>query len=507
MEVQTAGKSYLRIRKEKLNSLGNDTVRAIVGSQFSATPNFEDKYYEYIKENKKYFETYSRWILSQSSLPYLPEDNQLYTMIDDILGVSGGKNTIEINYPLLYFFLDMFFPFIDRIIDAAFLYYVSDEDKCGGKGLAIAITNAMIRALMICRKEDVERESYSCFLTAFIDAFKIFFASEIRSEQTIFPSDDKLFADAIENEWRLLYPYSDFLYGFEVVPKFSPDDMFRYLRLPFSNNDLRGLSKKKEYQQIMNYVAAIATFKPVPDSQVRAYFQQEMCKLFTPLVLRHVRIVAKKLKIPLDSRDANKLQGHLNSKLAELTVDFDYFYASTKNLEKKKVSPFDNLFLPLRGRLARLGHIFDSNEYPFTDYVSKKLIKETDIYFFNDKPTSDKVSLDSLINVNDEGDTITLADCISDNQELRETHLLNYDAIDKNGELIGWKMETFCGITGKGKSTLKRWEKQGLIKPKRYDIYSRKFRGIVSYRAYSREDLEYVKEISAQMLKNMSHKQ
>jgi hypothetical protein len=489
-----------------LNSLTSETARAIVGSQFSAKPNFEYEYYEHIKTRDEYFGMYVRWVLSQSPLPPLPEDAELYAMREDILGIRGGKTAMSIDYPLLYFFFDMISPFLDRLIDTALSYYaLADDGSRNGKKLSIAVTNAMVGTFILCDAEEAAHEGYVSFLTVFLDTFKVLFAKEIGSGPTAFSFVDKEFVAAFEREWRRLWPYSDALYGFEVMPVFSPEDMFRYLRLPFSAYDLRNLSMKPEYRQVMNYVAAMATFKPVPDCRVRMYFRQELCRLFAPLVSHHIEDAKKKMeksKAPLTSYGEECLRECLNGKVLEAVASFDYFYATTKNLQKKKISPFGKFFLPLRGRLAVLGHIFEQNEYPFTAYIGKMLKKETDQYFFNDKLPFDANSLDVLV---DPDKNTRRVDLILEASASGDGHVPNYDAVDRNNRPVGWKTDTFAGIMGMGSSTLRRWEDLKLIKPKRYAIFSKKHRRIVEYRAYAREDMNRAREISEQMKRAMRH--
>ena len=103
---------------------------------------------------------------------------------------------------------------------------------------------------------------------------------------------------------------------------------------------------------------------------------------------------------------------------------------------------------------------------------------------------------------NFDDDHIKFADTISD-QELNNSHIPDYDAIDEDGLVLGWKTNTFCGIINKGSSTLRRWDKDNLLKPKRYTIGRKGYQ--TSYRAYTNKDLIKAKEIDKDLKKKSRH--
>ena len=165
------------------------------------------------------------------------------------------------------------------------------------------------------------------------------------------------------------------------------------------------------------------------------------------------------------------------------------------------------MLFPLTDRYAaKLGHISDSDEFPFTSYLEKQLEIRMKFYFAED-PSSCDLSLDEEFRGED-GEKRTRLDTLSaESSELADyaQHIPDYDAKDKDGKLIGWKMNTFIGITGMSKDTLRRWNREGLLVPKRYPIYSSIYKKQIEYRAYVLEDIPRAKEVEAIMAKRMRH--
>jgi hypothetical protein len=158
--------------------------------------------------------------------------------------------------------------------------------------------------------------------------------------------------------------------------------------------------------------------------------------------------------------------------------------------------------LPLRGWLVKIGNNADLDEYPLTDYLSKKIKYKIKQYCSADKNSSG-VSLDKELNRYDEEDSVKLSDTLSADKDYNNNDIPQYDAIDKEGSVIGWKIDTFAGIINKGKSTLQRWDRYNLLKPKRYVIGKKGYQ--THYRAYTEDDLIKAKEIDIELNKKARH--
>jgi hypothetical protein len=494
---------HKKIREEMISKITDERVRLIVGSQFSAIPVLEAEYYDYISQNPFYAGVFTRWVLSQSPLPPTPTEEEFYRMREDILGISGiaEPKTIQLDESLLLFFLDICSPFIEPLVAKGVEYYALSKSD---KELVTAAKEGAFSALLLCDFEHVQKENYPLFLTAFLDAFRIYFYSQIGAPAIGIPADDAKLVEITEKEWTRLHAYSDSLYGFEVMPVIPIEMMLKYLRLPFSNQEHRKLSATQAYRQVLNYVVALATFKPVPDTRVKAYFRQELCSLYVPLAEKIIKREAKKGALSKEN-----LRTIVLDEIVKVASEFDYFYATKKNLTNKKISPFDVMVFPLTDRYtAKLGHISDSDEFPFTSYLEQKLEARMKFYFAEDARFPD-ISLDEEF-VGEDGEKWTRLDTLSaDSPELTDyaQHIPDYDAKSKNGELIGWKMNTFASITGKSKDTLKRWNKEGLLVPKRYPIYSPTYKKQIEYRAYVQEDIPKAKEVDSLKAKKMRHRE
>jgi hypothetical protein len=394
-------------------------------------------------------------------------------------------------------------PFIDRLLVKASRYYNTKDIP------AKAIINSAVIAMTVCKPESVAILGYPGFIPAFCSAFKACLPGEIGVKHQKLPKEDDAFATVFEKEWVKLYPYSDALYGFDVMPVSSPDDMFRYLRLPFENRKFKKLRRSKIYYETINYVAAMATFKAVPDARVKQYFKSELNALFEPLVESDINRVIKNRQFGYSLYEINELKEGLKKDLEKITNNFDFFYASTKNLDKGKISPFGNSFFPMRGVLVRPGHIFSSKEYPFTDYVAEKFRQKTKTYFAPEILNEDYVSLDMEVGGdsyggNDRKDK--LADIINKDGLPISKMASSYDAKDEDGNPVGWTIKTFAGLTGRTMKTLRDWDRRGFLKPKRYDIYSRIHRKKIWYRAYTHDDIQTAKNVAEQMRRRMRHK-
>ena len=284
---------HKKIREEMVSKIADERARLVVGSQFSAIPVLEAKYYDHISHNPFYAGVFARWVLDQSPLPPTPTEEEFYRMREDILGIHSiaDPKTIRLNESLLLFFLDICSPFIEPLVAKGVEYYALNKSN---KELVTAAKEAAVSALLVCDFEHVQKEHYPLFLTAFLDAFKIYFYSQIGAPAISVPLDDVELVQTIEKEWTRLQEYSDSFYGFEVVPIISIEMMLRYLRLPFFTQEYRKLSATKAYRQVLNYIVACATFKPVPDSRIKTHFRQELCSLYLPLAEKIIKREAKK---------------------------------------------------------------------------------------------------------------------------------------------------------------------------------------------------------------------
>jgi hypothetical protein len=490
------------IRQDFLKTVTSDKVRLIISSQFTVTPLFEDIYQNFLKTNQKYFEIYKRWVLSQNPLLLPNDENDLYQLRQGALGLPdiilpGIK--IKINEPLLFLLLDILNPFLDNIIAHACTYYRITGDY---KKISTTKIMTLMESLTPWDKESVDREGYPNFAIAVAEAFKALFTKNMEVSTVKFSEDDTEFKVAFENEWQRIAIHTDFLNGFEVMPTFTPEDTFRYLRLPFTNKKFRSLSKQKNYQEVINYVAAIATFKPMPDGRIRTYYRQELCKLFTPLITARIKKTAREKLFLLDKQ---VLQKALEEDLTKTAGQFEFFYATRKNLQNKHQAPPGSLIFPLRNQLVKLGTVSADDQYPFTAYITRQFEKKIRVYFANDLKNDDAIfSLDEIFE-NDFEECGSVADLISNESQCMTDHIPDYDAKDATGNILGWKIKTFAGITGKSADTLRRWEKQELIQPIRYKIYSPFQRKKICYRAYTKDHIEQAKKISETMAKKKRH--
>jgi hypothetical protein len=498
------------IRKKHLKTLKDKRVRSIVGCQFYAEPMFEMEYYPYISTRPEYLEIYKRWILSMSPYP-MPKDADLYRLRAGIFlevpkDPPSNGDFIKANKYLLYLLVDILFPFIRNKVSWGLQYYDVPVERKNSDAVNRSMLNAANLAAQHMTEEIVKSEGYGLFITGFIDCFKVFFMSEIGSIQKTFPSEQAAFISVFENEWLRILPYSDDLYGFEVMPAFSLEDISRYLRLPFEDKRFRHLSETTTYRQVINYASGMATFKPVPDYHVRIYYRSELCKLFAPLITRQIRGIIKSGQFKLSEAE---LRASLEKELESIAADFEYFYATRKKIENGLEFAERPWIFPLRGQLVKLGHVSSQDEFPFTDYVQRKFRERIRKYFPKDISDERTTSLDDEVEMPwDGGDEERLETIVDEVARGRKNNDKNdipqYDAQDASGNEVGWKIRTFAGIVGKGVSTLRRWDDVGIFPAKRYEIPSRTH-GKVLYRYYIEEDIPKARKIAEEMEKRIRH--
>src|SRR5665213_472172 len=152
--------AYEKIRQEMLDKIKDERARLIVGSQFAATPRLEAQYYEYVSKDSFYRDIHTRWVLSQSPLPPFPEEEELYRLREDVLGIRGiaKPKTVILNESLFAFLLDLCIPFFEPVVNDALAYYLlahkTDEE------VEAAMQRAVYRALLLCDAGHVQAQSY-----------------------------------------------------------------------------------------------------------------------------------------------------------------------------------------------------------------------------------------------------------------------------------------------------------------------------------------------------------
>ena len=497
-------KPYEKIRKEFIDEHSNEKNKGIIESNFYIKPLFESLYYDWVKDNLDYFEIYKKWVLCFG--PYFSmkiKDKDLYILRKGIL-VIQKKDKMIVNKPLLILFLDIMYPLVRVLIISGYNYYKLEPTLAEDQLDDIVIKTAS-DALITCYEEYVKNVGYPDFTVAFIELFKLFFYENAGSQLIQIPDNDKEFINVIEKEWKRIQSYSDCLYGFEVTPVIPSEDIFRYLKLPFKQKHYISLRNTDTYKQIMNYVVIMASSsKPLPNPEVKIYFRNGLSNLFRPLIKKLINNAIFKKEFVLGSDQANTLEDDIMKELPKIICDFNYFYATIENLKKSKVSPFEKFIFPLNNWLVKLGHNSSLDEYPLTDYLSKKIKEKMKTYCSSDINKSNEISLDEKIgNLENEDSNFTLKDVIPSDKELYNDYIPDYDIKDQNEHGIGWKVDTFASIIKKSRSTLQRWDRKGFLKAKRHEVG----RGIYKtrYRLYTQEDINKSKEIEKLMKKRIKH--
>jgi len=194
----------------------------------------------------------------------------------------------------------------------------------------------------------------------------------------------------------------------------------------------------------------------------------------------------------------------LEKELAKIANGFEFFYATRNNLQNKHQTALNSLNFPLRGELVELGTLSSNNQYPFTAYITKKFEEKIRTYFSDDFKGELTISLDKPIE-NGFEEYGSMADLISNESQNNINYIPDYDAKDASDNILGWKIKTFAGIVEKSVDTLRRWEKRGLIKPKRYEIYSPIQHKKIYYRAYTKDHVKQAKNINNIMDKKKRH--
>jgi len=496
-------KNYENVRQRYLEKIGDKKTAMIVRSNFQAKPIFEDKYYDYIKKEPFLFSIYEKWILSQSPFPF-PNEDELYKLREIILQpLMTGKSDIsnvhkKINLPALYLLLDILDGYFFKIFVCATEYYgiesFSDDQ----------IELIATRALSICDEASNKKEGYPYFLNAFVDKTKCMLFCILNIGYKKFPEDTDDFINQIKNEWKELYPYSDSFQGFEVVPLIDPDDLIRFLKLPFENRQYQQLTKNKHYQQIMNYIVAISTFKPVPVEDIKYGYREKLIDLFVPLAETMFKKVKAKKSFSSEVISDGDLKKIITEAIQNCVLEFRYFY---KTVEEGKKSSFKgtNFFAPIgfRKSLATIGNITDDNQFPFTSYIETKLTQKINDYFEDDKASSYQ-SLDQEFE-DYEGSSSRMMDRISNDYTMSGDDIPDFDFIDENGQRVGWLIDTFANIVSKSVDTLRRWDREGLLKAQRGGFYKKYKATKTQYRYYIEKDRQEVPKIAELKLKNKRH--
>lgn len=517
-------KPHELIRRESVKKIPGKIPKMLAMASFTAKPELEDLYGDGITRNPKHFGWYQKWVLSRNPFPFAAlSENDWYELRKDIFGLADDPTAWSgsANRALLLFLLDVLSPLTNPLMGKWFTYYGIKANAIKRRGDYHPVEQAAIAALVLCTPQNIKVEGYPDFINAFLDKFKFLFADEIGAKQKTLPKEDERFVKAFEKEWVKLYPFSDDLYGFEVIPAVSYEDMLRYLKLPFRKKIFSSLTKEKIHQQVINYIVALTTFKPVPDTDIREHFRREIPKLFRPLM----ESIAEQARWRNKPREGNisylpskkELVSIMEQRLRSLLRDFNFFYATQTTMEKeietaerkkKDLAPTPIRIFPLNGRLVKLGHIAAGDEYPFTDYIASALEKIMQEYMpKNIAPAY--LSLDNTMGTNDDGEAVTFGQIVAgsdlrmtdeadrerNEREARTRSHPAYDAKDAKGETIGWRVDTFARMIGRDPSTLRRWDEAGDLKPLRYNIRSRAHRTTVPYRAYIEEHLARVPEV------------
>jgi hypothetical protein len=471
-----------RIREEVCGKINDKKAKLVFSSSFTAEPQFEEEYLDDIEKNDYLFSLYKKWILNLSPYPF-PKDPDLYNLRSIILKPIEKKKLLPlevykyIDRPVFYLLLDFLNEFFEGIV-APLDYYFSrlskgDQEKIA-KDLEATIEATLVQALTISDKEANEKEGYTTFVNAWMDKSKFLLFKNLKLGYLEMPEDNKLFIKSFKEEWEKLYPFSDLNYGFSVVPLIDHKDWFKLLKLPFDYPELKSVLKSKFYRELMNYVVAFATVKPVPVLGLKIYFREQLLELFKPLIKN--QIIKAKWKGNQFVSDS-ELEKILNEKFNEMVTEFQFFYKPTQEIQKKDFKG-QTLLAPVGfgGQFADIGNIYDNNQYPFTAYIKEKLINLLNNYFEKDFDNgSFSLMDDDLVDVWD------------------KNYIPDYDFIDKNGNKLGWQIKTFCGIIGKSDKTLRRWDKEKLLGAKRYG-FCRKFKsGKYQYRYYTRDDIDKAK--------------
>ena len=495
-------KPFEKIRAEMIDKIEDKKAKSIVASHFCFDPQIDELYFEHISKKAELLEIYKRWVLHPGPIPYDNDDN-LYKLREEILSPSAtDAEIIKADRRCLMFLIDILSPYLEGMVIKALSYYELKNTEIEINELNEIIERAMLQSINLCDQNYIEKSGYPSFAIAVFDMFKIIFASKLGMQYISMPEDDSEFVKKFERAWDELKPYSDNLYGFEIIPAVTFEDMLRYLKLPFKNKKYRSLSKTNIYRQVINYIAATATFKPVPDPCIRIYYREELAKLFQPLVDKLINEAVRKKTFLLGQDGVEKLKKEIMLQVPKIIAEFDFFYATTNSLQKKKISPFSILTMPLRGWLVKLGHNASLDEYPLTDYLSKKINNMMQEYTSSDLASDADISLDEELNQYPDDDASTLRDVLSIKNA--GIDIPEYDAKDKNGNPIGWKIDTFAGIVNKGSSTLRRWDQTGFLKAERYEINSNGRKTL--YRAYTEDDVNKARNIEKIMQKRMKHK-
>ena len=494
---------YEKIREEALNRL-TEPGRSITASHFWVRPKLEHVYLERISREPEYLDIYKRWVLTQGPL-HIPDDEDLFKLREGIFRVKSESGILKSDRPLLYLFIDMMDPFIGKSLDQALTYYKLENEQLSEEQIENIVLNTAAQALDLCDKDMVYKSGYPDLQVAFLEMFRAVLSRNIGSLPIIMPVDTAEFIGVFHSEWQRLLPYSDFLYGFEVMPRFSPEDIFRYLRIPFENKKHLSLHLDSTYQQTMNYVASIASsFKPHICNNLRPYYRQKLIELFNPLIEKLIYKGIRTKCIRLNQEEIPDLEKSISKDLPEIIARFDYFYASKNNLINKKISPFEKLFFPMRGWLVKIGHLAHMDEYPLTDYLAKKIKEKIKSYFPAELKCEADLTENTMIEDNGFSEDSDIADESSLSPE--EVHNPNeipaYDAVDHTGATVGWRRDTFSRIVNVGKSTLRTWDERGFLVPKRY--HTNEGRRDIDYRVYVGEDVNKALEVKVKMKKRLS---
>src|SRR3989344_3786912 len=438
MENKNTKPFYQALREEYVRDCLSSRTRNIALDSFTVTQVFEEEYVEYLKLHPALLKIYKKWILSQKPAPgYSLDDEDFYNLREEIIKRPGEE--------VLTFLLDILIPGLESKILKNLEYwrvYLSNDEET----LKRLTLKVLLETLKINSKEYVKEEGYPDFVVSFLDKFQYVsfsFLNLKHLELYTIKSDDK-FKKSFEEEWKRLCLYQDGFYGFEVLPLLQWDDYFRYLKLPFNNKTFSQLKNTKEYQQVNNYIVAMAFFKPLPHPKLGPAFREQLFLMYEPLLRSGINQYEKRSGTYFSEDKKAEMTEWIKQEIAPKLKSFDFFYASAKKLEKNFHEPKLFSLIGRGGLLTRLGLVTDSDEYPFTAFYERAL-----------KDLMRK----KLGGSEYEGDSSIFSE-----EALK----------DLNPKRLGtskYKRDTFITMTGVSRTTLKRWDLNKILSPRRVGLY------------------------------------
>lgn len=514
------------IRKEYLRSF-DDKIRFVMTANFHAQPVFEDAYLSGLENDKKLFPIYKSWILAQwpstFQHPRLEDgeqkgiqewDDETYYELRKIIlsrakqrNAANGKTEILYDEQSLYLLLDILQPHIETIMQGSLLYSglatriskeSSDSQAEWYSMLEKAMEQTAFQALAICDEPENQQEGYPSFLLAFQDKFRTLFGKKLNIESFAkFSEDDQAFIPQFTAEWENLMNFQDDFFGFVVQPKISIMQMVRFLKLPFEHRKSFGeISSSKTYSQVINYIVAYGTFRPVPDVRIKKICRDIIFDIFKPLREKVARTVfARHYEKAWDNfseMERVALSQEVDRIFVQLMMRFQYFYKTTKRTQEKGKGE-DALLAPIgfNKEGVRPGNLeekvqentkYTFGEYPFGEYISRSLQLELEKQLRGG--VADLEPIDDMSNL-----------------------VEKYDYINDSGEAVGWTIDTFARIARVSTKTLRRWDNSDQLPAQRGRWFlSKQSRKRYQIRFYTKQNLGEATEVRMVNELKMKHR-